>query len=537
MSVHQFYACIAALDVSTQTWSWADRTMRQYGFALCKWPTSRWGSSGNYVRNLLPVVLAEADTNNVLYHAEYLRANALVPLWYGDATLRFCLTPDTTSWLDNYISVTVYESGYNTTPMNFRVDGVNYENIFQANYSYDGNRSKAPYWALSSIITDQTTASTCSLYSQGTDMNHYTIYCVQNPLSRNLADGFLALINKAPTPSSVDPYEGGGISVIGGGTGNFDTSSESVNIPSLPSTTAVSTGFLTLFNPSTAKLRDLASYMWSNPLFDLSAWRKIFADPMGAILGLSIVPVAVPTSGNAEVTVGNIPTGIEMPLVSNQYVEVDCGSIQVKEFWGGYLDYSPYTKAEIYLPYCGIHAIDIDDIMEKTVNVVYHIDILSGACCVYVKCDTAILYTFIGQCSSSIPITGDSWTNVINGVLSAAVSVGSMVATGGATAPMALPQLASTVTNSLKPSIEKSGAMGGTGGLLAYQYPYLIITRPRQALSENQNKYMGYPSFVTAELGSLRGYTEVEQVHLENINATDSELKEIETLLKNGVIF
>ena len=226
-----------------------------------------------------------------------------------------------------------------------------------------------------------------------------------------------------------------------------------------------------------------------------------------------------------------------MPLVSNQYVVVNCGSIQVKEFWGGYLDYSPYTKAEIYLPYCGIHAIDIDDIMGKTVNVVYHIDILSGACCVYVKCDTAVLYTFIGQCSSSIPITGDNWTNVINGVLSAAVSVGSMVATGGSTAPMAIPQLASTVTNSLKPSIEKSGAMGGTGGLLAYQYPYLIITRPRQALPEDQNKFMGYPSFVTVELSTLRGYTEVEHVHLENIGATDSELKEIVTLLKNGVIF
>ena len=376
--------------------------------------------------------------------------------------------------------------------------------------------------------------SFCATSKEATEYRLYSRGYLPDDVRRAL----FTLIAKAPGPEpDPDPYKGGGISVIGGGIGNFDTSSESINIPGLPATTAVSTGFLTLFNPSTTNLRDLASYMWANPLFDLSAWRKIFADPMGAILGLSIVPVTVPTSGTAEVTVGNIPTGIEMPLVSSQYVVVDCGSIQVKEFWGGYLDYSPYTKAEIYLPYCGIHAIDIDDIMGKTVNVVYHIDILSGACCVYVKCDTAILYTFIGQCSSSIPITGDNWTNVINGVLSAAVSVGSMVATGGATAPMALPQLASTVTNSLKPSIEKSGAMGGTGGLLAYQYPYLIITRPRQALPENQNKFMGYPSFVTAKLETLRGYTEVEQVHLENINATDSELKEIETLLKNGVIF
>lgn len=537
MGIHQFYACIAAMDISTHTWSWADRTMRPYGFALCSYPTSSWGASQNYVRDLSPSYISEADTNNVLYHAEYLRANALVPLWYGSATLRFCLTPDTTSWDDNYIGVKAAFDGDQNTPVNFRVDGVNYENIFQPNYTYGTNGSKAPYFALSNIITAQTTASTCTYYSQWTDMNHYTLYCVQNPLSRNLANGFLALINKAPAPSSVDPYKDGGISITGGGDGDYDNSSDVISIPSLPSLTASNTGFITLFNPTALELRDLASYMWANPLFDLSAWRKIFADPMSAILGLSIVPVTVPTSGSAQVTVGNISTGITMPVASTQYVTVDCGSIQVKEFWGGYLDYSPYTKAEIYLPYCGIHPIDIDDIMGKTVNVVYHIDILSGACCVYVKCDTAILYTFIGQCSSSIPITGDNWTNVINGVLSAAVSVGSMVATGGATAPMAVPQLASTVTNNLKPAIEKSGAMGGTGGLLAYQYPYLIITRPRQALPEDQNKFMGYPSFVTVELSTLKGYTEVEHVHLENIGATDSELKEIETLLKNGVIF
>lgn len=536
MSVHQFYACIAAMDISTHTWSWADRTMRPYGFALCSYPTSSWGASHNYVRDLSPSYISEADTNNVLYHAEYLRANALVPLWYGDATLRFCLTPDTTSWDDNYIQLSADHAGYDITPINFRVDGVNYQNIFQANYTYGTNGSKAPYFALSNIITEQTTASTCTYYSQWTDMNHYTLYCVQNPLSRNLANGFLALINKAPAPSSADPYEDGGTSDTGGGDGDYDDSSDVIPIPSLPSLTVSNTGFITLFNPTALELRNLAAYMWSN-LFDINGWKKIFADPMNAILGLSIVPVAIPTSGSAAVTVGNISTGITLPLVSTQYVTLDCGSIAVNEYWGAYLDYSPYTKADIYLPYCGIHSIDIDDIMGKTVNVVYHIDILSGACCVYIKSGGSILYTFIGQCSSSIPITGDNWTNVINGVLSAAVSVGSMVATHGITAGKELPNLAANAINSPKPSIAKSGAMGGTGGMLAYQKPYLIITRPRQALPEGQNQFIGYPSFVTVELSSLKGYTEIESIHLENIGATDNEIKEIESILQNGVIF
>lgn len=335
-----------------------------------------------------------------------------------------------------------------------------------------------------------------------------------------------------------DPFAGGAgsSSTTGGGTGDFDLSSDAVDIPGLPTLSAVNAGFITLFNPTVKQLSDLASYMWSD-LFDVATFKKIFADPMQAILGLSIVPVSVPNGGERVVTVGNISTGISMTTASSQYVKVDCGTINVNEYWGAYLDYEPFTKAEIYLPYIGIHPLSVDDIMGKPVHVVYHVDILSGACCAYVKCGDSILYSFLGQCASSIPVTGNDWTNVINGVLNIAGSVGSMVATGGATAPTGISTIASTAVNSLKPTVEKSGAMGGTGGMLGVQTPYIILTRPRQAVPSSQNVFTGYPSFITTKLGDLSGYTEVYKIHLENIGATEDELNEIESLLKSGVIF
>ena len=337
-------------------------------------------------------------------------------------------------------------------------------------------------------------------------------------------------------PTDNDPYNPGGNSGTGGGTGTFDGTGDNVNIPSLPTLSAADTGFITLFNPSMEQLKNLANYMWSSG-FDIETFKKLFADPMDCILGLSIVPVAVPNGEASSVSVGNISTGISMTKAASQYVEVDCGTLDIKEYWGSYLDYDPFTKAEIYLPYIGTHPIAVDDIMNKSVHVVYHVDILSGACTAYVKCGDSVLYTFIGQCSSSIPVTGNDWTNVINGVLSIAGAVGSMVATGGASAPMALGTIASTAVNSMKPSVEKSGSMSGTGGMLAVQTPYLILTRPRQALPASQNKFTGYPSFITEKLDSLSGYTEIESVHLENIAATESELSEIENLLKMGVLF
>ena len=187
--------------------------------------------------------------------------------------------------------------------------------------------------------------------------------------------------------------------------------------------------------------------------------------------------------------------------------------------------------------------------MKKTITVKYHIDILSGACTAFVKCGDSVLYEFVGQCAASIPITGDNWTNVINGVMQIAASVGTMVATGGLAAPVTGANAAASVGKaiatdaniastiiSMKPSIEKSGSIGGVGGMLAIQTPYLILSRPRQALPTNQNKYTGYPSFITFALSQLSGYTEIEQIHLENVPATSAELDEIVTLLKGGVI-
>lgn len=333
-----------------------------------------------------------------------------------------------------------------------------------------------------------------------------------------------------------DPFNPGGSSGTGGGGGSFDNTSTPIEIPPLPTISASDTGFISLYNPTLAQLNELAGYLWSD-LFDIEGWRKLFANPMDSILGLSILPVPIPSGGGKEVKVGNIGTGISLTVAGSQFVEVDCGSINVNEYWGAYLDYEPYTQAQIFLPYIGTRPISVDEIMGKTVRVVYHVDILTGACCCFVKCGDSVLYTYNGQCSIPIPITGANYTSVVNGVISIAASVGSLVATGGASAPIAVPAIASSAVNQMKPQIEKSGSISGSAGVLNMQTPYLILIRPRQALPSKQNEFIGYPSLITVQLTELTGYTEVQSIHLENIPATQEELAEIQSLLEGGVIF
>lgn len=359
------------------------------------------------------------------------------------------------------------------------------------------------------------------------------------------------------TPST-DPYDKGGTSGSSqGGRGTFDNTTKDIEKPSLPSLIATQSGFISLFTPTLTQLQNLASYMWTG-LFDLDNFRKLFADPMDCIIGLSIVPVAVPVAGSKAVTVGNISTGVSLNYTNTMYVDVDCGVVNMTEYWGSYLDYDPYTKIELYLPYIGIRQISADDVMSKSIGVSYRVNILDGSCIAFITSGSTVLYQFVGQCSQLIPISGDNWNRMIQNIISIAGSAVSMVAGAGglsAAAGLGMSALQTASANDIagaignvasssqvadvlgsKPRIAHSGAMSGSAGLMGIQTPYMIITRARQCLPEYQNTYTGYPSYTTKKLSKLSGFTMVYEIHLENISATDDEKIEIERILKGGFI-
>lgn len=393
------------------------------------------------------------------------------------------------------------------------------------------------------VFNDDMTSGYSLSFSIASDVRNVTYHAFRE--NQTYFGKFSTWLNGIPEwKDTDDPYNPGGNTDPSPKppTGDFDNTSDPIAVSQLPVLSAVDTRFISLFKPDLTQLQSLATYMWGAN-FDLDTFKKLFNDPMAAILGLSIVPVVPPTAEPAPITLGNITTTISMPKITCQYVQVPCGTLNVHEYWGAYLDYSPFTKLEIYLPYIGVQTLDADDIMGRSVEVVYNIDVLSGACVAQLKCSDSVLYSFAGSCAVSIPITGRDWTNMINGIIGVATAAAGIAvagATGGASvaaaaAGGALSQTANSLS-SMKPTVQKSGTMAAGSGMLAIQKPYLILTRPRQALPENQNRYTGYPSFITATLGDLTGMTYVYEIHLENIDCTQAEQAEIETLLKNGVI-
>lgn len=403
-------------------------------------------------------------------------------------------------------------------------------------------------------------------------------------------------------PKPPGPYDPGGPSGPGDlPPGTFDDDSDPIPDSPLPTLSAANTGFTRIYNPSLSQVQALARYLWTDPDVIQTIWNHIkqfFEDPMEAIIGFNLVPVPVPNGGTESFALMYIDTGVQMTVAANQFVDLDCGTLEVKRYYGSALDQSPYTKVSCFLPYIGTVNLNTDEVMGTTLQVKYRVDIVSGSCVAKIFVDGNCLYQYSGHCAITIPISSADFSSYV----SAAISVGKLAAaaiTAGAGASMAAgvaevsqqtnqvvttTQVTNTARNpatgrqittgttttvqtrespadqsstqasfsglspqnvantvgaimSSKPHIEHSGSFSGNSGYLGVRRPFLIIERPNMCMPANYQELNGFPAMITMELSTCEGFTRVQQVQLTGMGrATNPEQAEILELLKSGVI-
>lgn len=355
-----------------------------------------------------------------------------------------------------------------------------------------------------------------------------------------------------------DPYAFSPESGEDGGYGDFDYSSDNTDFSRLPSLSACDVGFCKLYKMGANEVKSLASYLWG--LGSLASFLPIFSDPMDCILSLGIVPVT-PTTGSSEmITVGNLTTTVSGTKITKQFDTLDCGSISLngQQFSKSFMDYSPYTKAELFLPYIGTVSLDIDEIMDASaLHLKYQFDLLSGACIAELKVTKTynykngdhvhenVLYRYSGNILTNIPITGANYTQMYQAIVSA-VATGIGGAAGAETAKTAagaesiqnqaaLSNVASST--GMKPGIRRAGNASANCGYLGGQIPELILSLPKLAhLGEAQGHEVGFPRYGEYTLSALSGYTQIMQAHLKAIKCTDAERDQIQSVLNGGCV-
>ena len=314
-----------------------------------------------------------------------------------------------------------------------------------------------------------------------------------------------------------------------------DTGTGSSPIPILPTGNASS--LWKVYHPSQATIDAFGAWLWSSNFVEQI--KKMFNDPMSAIIGLHKVFAPPVDAGTANIKVGYLDSGVASAYVDQQYVTVDCGSIALKEYFGNVFDYEPYTKVAIYLPFIGVQSLSTAEVMRSTINVVYHVDIFTGACLAEVNItrdgDTGCLYTFAGDCSARYPLSSGSYMGIVGGVLSIAGGIAGTVATGGNLLPALLG--ASSAMTHMRTDVKHSGQLSGNAGAMGVKVPFLIVLRPQTAMAKSYEHFTGRPANKFALIGEARGYVKCKEVHVDNLaGASDKEKEMVESLLKSGII-
>lgn len=308
------------------------------------------------------------------------------------------------------------------------------------------------------------------------------------------------------------------------------------NTPPVVLPTGSAEALYKIYNPTQSEINSFGAWLWSSNFVDQLL--KVFNNPMESIIGLHKVYASPIIGGRSNIKVGYLDSGVSSNFVSNQYTKINCGTVNLQEYFGNVFDYSPYTSIELYLPCIGFVQLDVGNVMRSSINITYTVDVLTGACIaeVNVKRDGSggVLYSYSGNCASQYPLSSGSYMGIVSSVIGVAGSIVGTVASGGSLAPLALGATSGLLN--AKTHVQHSGSLSGNSGVMGGKIPYLIITRPQTNMAENYQHLQGIPSNTYVQLSACRGYVKVKNVNVQNINAESEELEEIKTLLLDGVI-
>lgn len=292
-----------------------------------------------------------------------------------------------------------------------------------------------------------------------------------------------------------------------------------------------------VYHPTQAQVNSFGAWLWTGDI--ITQIQQLLQNPMEGIITLHKVFASPVDSGSGTIVVGRLDSNVPSATVTQQYVTVDCGSIDCYEEFGNVFDYSPYTDVALYLPFIGIVPLNVSDIMRSSIHVTYGVDVFTGACLAMVEVtrdgNTINLYQYAGMASVEYPLTGSVHSGLITGLLGVAGSIAATVATGGVGAPAAIAAVGGLASAGTSHNA-RAGGFSGNAGAMGIKTPYLIIERPQTKVAVTFPELAGYPTNYSCKLNECSGHVVVKHVHIEGINATDSELDKINNLLMSGVI-
>lgn len=353
--------------------------------------------------------------------------------------------------------------------------------------------------------------------------------------------------------------------------GHGDDSSDTIEIPDDPLIGVTNVGFVNVYKTGVASLQDIGvelfpDLQYTNPtpisgsadviesiengfnsiITALANIPSIVAQQVAAtlinyIIDCHVLPVT-PTGGTPEnIKVGYKTLSATGDRLSTDYVPFDCGSIRLGEYYGSFADFM--TSAKLFLPFVGFVPARPEWFYADTLGVKYKFNVIDGSFVAYVTstgkyvnnggASGTVIAQYSGNACVHLPITGVTYASMVSGLVGAGAGAVASAGSGN------IVGVASSVSAAAGAhgDIPQSNAYASSGAFLSVRRPYLMIERPVTNYTKTFRKERGLPSNISKKLSDMRGFTILQDIHLDGITATDAEKKELEALLSKGVIF
>ena len=276
------------------------------------------------------------------------------------------------------------------------------------------------------------------------------------------------------------------------------------------------------------RLNQLGGFLWGANIFD--EFSLVNSNPIENIISCKNIPISL--SGTDEIIhLGNVDTGTNGAKVASNFSTLNVGQIALPTKYNSFLDFAPYTKVTIYLPYIGFKEIDATIAIGKTLKVAYVADVITGGCIAQIFINGVRFYEFSGEMGVDIPITASNRAQVEASYISNAVGMGASLASGNITG--AVDSVLASAT--AKYNYSSTDTPNPNCVASVNRTCYVIIERPTYQELTQFNHTKGKMCNLSKTIGSLKGFTICDaNIDLKGITATEQEKQEISSILSSG---
>lgn len=277
-------------------------------------------------------------------------------------------------------------------------------------------------------------------------------------------------------------------------------------------------------------------------------------------------PAPIPVSGSEDFTIyGVVPqyqgAAVKLPVINGNPTNT-FGPYAITRKFNDFRDFAPYSKAEIFLPYCGWTALP-SHVIGRSVTVKYFTDIIAATCKAVVFCKNNVVAEAAGIIGLDIPFAAENVGAKMEaanmgllsstlGAVQTAVGVGTMVSTksgsGLKNVTSGLSQVISGCTQISMAGNENWTEINGKAGdgcsLSGITNIIIKITRPKYGsytsppyVPSGYAHNIGYVAMKQTKPGNVSGLLVCDNVDTSGIGgATQRERELIKAYLESGII-